>query len=204
MGKDNLAADVADGTCKRGAGEVKAVYATLADDKSIAMGAWDTGGDDKSVFESFPLRGEGQGWVRSHPRVLQRAAAERCLGAAAVQGRVHHGCRRVSRLAERPAWSRRSRQRARCPRRSSGSRRLPLTPGTHKQTRRAAAPNRDCGSVASARRHFFFSLSHLMSPASAPVSPFQLEPFSNFFHSFSELKLHVSLSPDLLFFRCTM
>ena len=53
LGKDNLAADVADGTCKRGAGEVQAVYATLADEGSIAIGSWDAGGDDKSVFESF-------------------------------------------------------------------------------------------------------------------------------------------------------
>lgn len=53
MGKDKLAADVADGTCKRGAGEVNAVYAAMSDEGTIAMGAWDSGGDDKSVFESF-------------------------------------------------------------------------------------------------------------------------------------------------------
>ena len=53
LGKDNLAADVADGTCKRGAGEVQAVYAALADEGTIAIGSWDAGGDDKSVFETF-------------------------------------------------------------------------------------------------------------------------------------------------------
>lgn len=53
MGKDNLAADAADGTCKRGAGEVQAVYAALSGEGSIAIGSWDAGGDDKNVFESF-------------------------------------------------------------------------------------------------------------------------------------------------------
>jgi hypothetical protein len=53
MGKDNLAADVADGTCKRGAGEVNAVYAALSDEGSIAIGSWDSGGDDKAVFDTF-------------------------------------------------------------------------------------------------------------------------------------------------------
>lgn len=53
MGKDNLAADVADGTCKRGAGEVSAVYAALSDEGTIAIGSWDSGGDDKAVFETF-------------------------------------------------------------------------------------------------------------------------------------------------------
>ncbi len=53
VGKDKLAADAADGTCKRGAGEVSAVYTALTDEGTIAMGAWDSGGDDKAVFESF-------------------------------------------------------------------------------------------------------------------------------------------------------
>ncbi len=53
MGKDNLAADVSDGTCKRGAGDVQAVYASMTDSGALAIGSWDAGGDDKNVFESF-------------------------------------------------------------------------------------------------------------------------------------------------------
>jgi hypothetical protein len=53
LGKDKLAADVADGTCKRGAGEVQAVYAALSGEGTLAMGSWDSGGDDKSMFNAF-------------------------------------------------------------------------------------------------------------------------------------------------------
>jgi hypothetical protein len=54
LGKDKLAADVADGLCKRGAGKAKAAYATLSAENVIAMGAWDAdGGDSKPVFNAF-------------------------------------------------------------------------------------------------------------------------------------------------------
>jgi hypothetical protein len=53
LGKDKLSADVADGTCKRGAGEVQAAYAALSGEGTIAIGSWDSGGDDKSMFNAF-------------------------------------------------------------------------------------------------------------------------------------------------------
>ena len=53
IGKDKLAADAADGTCKRGAGDVQAHYVALSGEGTIAMGAYDPGGDEKSVFNAF-------------------------------------------------------------------------------------------------------------------------------------------------------
>jgi hypothetical protein len=55
MGKDKIAATVADGVCKRSGNTVHAVRATIAgDDNIVAVGGWDEdGGKDKVVFNTF-------------------------------------------------------------------------------------------------------------------------------------------------------
>lgn len=51
VGKDKLAAMVADGICSRGAGQVRA--ARMATEGLLVVGSWDEGGDSASVFGAF-------------------------------------------------------------------------------------------------------------------------------------------------------
>ncbi len=51
VGKNQLSAQVGDGTCKRGAGTVSAAYMTA--EGLVVAGAWDEGGDRNSVFGSM-------------------------------------------------------------------------------------------------------------------------------------------------------
>lgn len=51
LGKDHLAGQVGDGTCKRGAGNVSAAFMTA--EGLVVVGAWDEGGDKDSVFGSM-------------------------------------------------------------------------------------------------------------------------------------------------------
>lgn len=51
VGKDQLSAQVGDGTCKRGAGTVTAAFMTA--EGLVVAGAWDDGGDRTSVFGSM-------------------------------------------------------------------------------------------------------------------------------------------------------
>ncbi len=51
VGKDKLNAQVADGSCTRGAGQVKAAY--MAVDGLLVLGSWDPGGDEPNVFGSM-------------------------------------------------------------------------------------------------------------------------------------------------------
>lgn len=50
-GKDKLSAQVADGVCTRGAGQVKA--AMMAVEGLLVIGSWDEGGDQANVFAAF-------------------------------------------------------------------------------------------------------------------------------------------------------
>ena len=80
LGKDNLPATVADGVCKKGGANVKAVYATMAgkDMNVVAVGGWPDGGDDKSVFNTFRSAkklGGGSGGIGACCAALRSNAA---------------------------------------------------------------------------------------------------------------------------------
>ena len=50
VGKDKLAASVADGVCDRGAGKAKAASASFGAENVVAVGAWDDGSDSGGSF----------------------------------------------------------------------------------------------------------------------------------------------------------
>jgi hypothetical protein len=53
VGKDQLQGSAADGTCKKNGESVPAVQLTIPDNSLLMVGAWETGGDDKGLFDTL-------------------------------------------------------------------------------------------------------------------------------------------------------